>query len=264
MPASCKNRLPLFVTLAAGAGLILHGPIAQLADYHAFADHRAWAGLPHAADVLSNLAFAAVGGWGLWRLWPARCDPAMAAAWPGCCLFLVALLMTAAGSAFYHWAPDDARLVFDRLPIALACAGLLAAVRADTAGRAEPPARRWVWLAVLSLAAVSSVLWWRASGDLRPYLLLQALPLVLLPLWQAVYDSARADRWAVAAACLLYVAAKGFELGDHAVWCATGWLGGHTLKHLLAAAAAAVLVSVWTRRRLARQPAGSLPVFTAN
>ena len=48
----------LWLALAAaalGIALWLHGPIAQWADYHAFADQRTWLGVPNAANVLSNL-----------------------------------------------------------------------------------------------------------------------------------------------------------------------------------------------------------------
>lgn len=59
--------------LAAVAGVLLIAvfgpPVAQVADYHAFADaHTRW-GVPHAFDVLSNLPFALVGLAGAWRLW---------------------------------------------------------------------------------------------------------------------------------------------------------------------------------------------------
>jgi ribosomal protein L20 len=43
------------------AGLWMQGPIAQWANYHAFADDRAWLGVPNAANVLSNLPFLIVG-----------------------------------------------------------------------------------------------------------------------------------------------------------------------------------------------------------
>ncbi len=99
--------------------------------------------------------------------------------------------------------------------------------------------------------AVFSVAWWYATelagaGDLRFYLLLQAAPLVMVPLWQWLYDDwqvdARRDRSAFGLALLLYVAAKVAELYDHAIAEALGALTGHTLKHLLAAAAAALIV----------------------
>jgi hypothetical protein len=242
-------HLPLIVTVALAAVLAAHGPIAQFAHYHEFADQSVLAGVPHAADVLSNLAFAAVAVWGLLRLWPTL---AGAAGRHGVRLFLAALLLTAFGSGLYHLAPSDARLVWDRLPIALACAGLLAAVRAECVSALH--AQRDV--ALLAVFALLSVGWWRftaryGEGDLRPYLLLQLLPLILIPLWQWIYRAPRRDRLAFAFAFGLYAAAKVAELLDHQVLAALGAISGHTLKHLLAAAAAAVIVGRLVDRRQA-------------
>lgn len=229
---SWQHTLTLFISLMAIAALAWHGPIAQWPDYHAFADQRRWLGLAHAADVLSNLPFALVGLWGLVKLWPHRHAPALQAGWNGYALFLVALMLTAAGSGFYHLAPDDARLLWDRLPIALACASLLAAVHADTHGSRH--------LIELAVCAVLSVLWWHCSGDLRPYLALQLAPLVLIPLWQ--WHAPRRDRLAFAAAIGLYAIAKVAEVADHPLLLATDTISGHTLKHLLAAAASWCIV----------------------
>ena len=217
--------------------------------------------MPHAADVLSNLGFAFVALWGLFALWPQRRHPALAAGWPGYRLFLVGLLLTAVGSSFYHLAPDNARLVWDRLPIALACAGLLAAVGAETRAGAHG-ARRAFWL---MLCAVASVGWWRytdlhGAGDLRPYLLLQGLPIILIPVWQAIHRAPRADRLWFGAALLLYVFAKYAELHDHQLLLVLGWISGHTLKHLLATAATALIVGRLAQRLQNRSAAGG-PVF---
>ena len=238
------RRLPAAVVAVAAAALAIHGPIAQYADYHDFADQRAWLGIPNALDVLSNLGFAAIGIYGLGRTWPRRNESALAPGWPGFGLFLASLVLTALGSAFYHLDPDNARLVWDRIPIALACAGLLAGVRA----RVAPGANGARLAGMLALGAIASVFWWYAtgfdgSGDLRPYLLLQASPLVLIPLWQWVYDAPRADRIAFAIALGLYVAAKATELLDHQLFTYLHWVSGHTLKHLLATAAAGVIVA---------------------
>lgn len=242
-------RLPLLITLSIVFAMLLHGPIAQPAHYHEFADQRGGFGLSCVADVLSNAGFALLGLWGLVSLWPKRGEPALKAGWPGYCLFLVALTLTAFGSSYYHLAPDDARLLWDRLPIALACAGLLAGVRAETQG---PPAdRRFV--IILACCAVVSVAWWYATelqgaGDLRPYLLVQGLPLILIPLWQAIHRSPAADRRWFACALLLYIVAKVAELYDHELLATLGWISGHTLKHVLATAAAALLVARLVRR----------------
>lgn len=89
---------------------------------------------------------------------------------------------------------------------------------------------------------------------MRPYLLLQALPLVLIPLWQFIYRAPRRDKLAFGCALALYVTAKFAELNDHALLAASGAIGGHTIKHLLAAAAAAMLVARLVERHQAGLP----------
>ncbi|WP_338415120.1 hypothetical protein [uncultured Sphaerotilus sp.] len=254
--------LVLLILLA----LAWHGPVSQWAHYHHFADARAWHGLPNAWNVLSNLPFALVGGWALLR-WRRR-PPAGAQAWT---VFAAALLLTAFGSSYYHWAPDNTRLVFDRLPIAWACAALscgFLAQRVDV---------RWAGVAPLAVAwagATASVLYWwwteqHGVGDLRPYLLVQFLPMVLVPaaLWMrmAPIDAAPvvSDRawWTVLA---LYGLAKLAESADAPVFEALSMLSsGHVLKHLLAAAAAGGLLCQrpaaaidLTRKREKPRPSG--------
>lgn len=239
------RHLPALITGLVCLAFLIHGPIPQTENYHAFADEAAVLGIANGLDVLSNLGFAVVGLWGVVGLWPRRTHAGIARGWPGYALFLIGLCLTSLGSAYYHLAPDNARLVWDRLPIALACAGLLAGVWGQTAlpqGRAAPAA------GLLGLYAVASVLWWystelQGAGDLRPYLLLQILPILLIPLWQAIYNAPVADRLWFGTALLLYVCAKLTEANDQAVLVATGMMvSGHTLKHLLATAAAAALV----------------------
>src|SRR4051812_3491637 len=180
------RALPGVLVALVVAALAWHGPIPQLPHYHEFADHRTWMGVPHVADVLSNVPFALVAAWAAWRLSEPPVRQRLGPAVPGYALFVAALALTAAGSGYYHWAPDNGRLVWDRLPIALACAGLLAGAGAQAHGVTWKPWR----LAALVALALGSVAWWwwteaRGAGDLRPYLLLQGAPLVLVPLWQA-------------------------------------------------------------------------------
>lgn len=252
--------VPTAVTLTAVIALILYGPIAQLESYHNFADQRAWLGIPNAADVLSSLGFAVIGCWGLHGLWSQGNERAIRAGWPGYRLFLLSLILTTLGSAFYHLAPDNGLLIWDRLPIALACGGLLAGVRADWV----PNVNAARTAALLATVAMASVLWWyvtqtNGQGDLRPYLLLQALPLFLIPLWQFLYHAPRADRLAFGVAIALYAAAKVAELLDHQVFASLHWMSGHTLKHLLATAAAAVIAGRLLRRSHSNLAARCVP-----
>lgn len=241
---------PPIITIGIIAAFAAHGRIAQPAHYNDFADHSALSGIPHAGDVLSNAGFALVAIWGWLSLRPHRNSDPLRAGWPGYRLFLIGLLLTGFGSAFYHLAPDNGRLIWDRLPIALAGAGLLVGVRGDT----RPGLRTDIEAIVLGLFAVVSVAWWvltdrHGADDLRPYLLLQVLPLVLIPLWQSIYRAPRADRAAFAAAMALYVLAKLAEVLDHEIANTLGFVSGHTLKHLLATAATAAIIWGLTRRR---------------
>ncbi|QLI80337.1 hypothetical protein HZU75_01635 [Chitinibacter fontanus] len=253
--------LPSLLILALAIAMLLHGPILQLPNYHHFADRRAWLSIPNAADVLSNLGFAFAGAWGVCRLWQ---DPQLVrSARVAYYLFFSAVFFTSLGSGWYHLAPDNARLIFDRIPIAIACAGLLAAAWQECYGQNEPRNVQLGYCALLAVLAYLSVWWWQYTdvpsfastdllgqtkaapqglGDLRPYLLLQMLPLILIPLlhWQA--QVSRAKRLAFASAILLYVFAKVAELQDHQMFHQLSLISGHTLKHLLATAAAGVLV----------------------
>ncbi|MBR0895432.1 hypothetical protein JQ616_10780 [Bradyrhizobium tropiciagri] len=240
---------PTLITLGIIAAFAVHGRIAQPAHYNDFADHSALFGIPHAGDVLSNAGFALVAIWGWLALWPRRNSAQLRAGWPGYRLFLIGLFLTAFGSAYFHLAPGNGRLTWDMLPIALAGAGLLVGVRGDT----RPGSRTNIEAIALALFAVAGVACWvftdsHGAGDLRPYLLLQVLPLILIPLWQAIDRAPRTERLAFAAAMALYVVAKLAEVLDHQMANTLGSVSGHTLKHLIATAATAAIVWGLTRR----------------
>jgi len=82
---------------------------------------------------------------------------------------------------------------------------------------------------------------------------LQGLPLVLIPLWQAIHRAARTDRIAFAAAMALYLLAKLAEVFDHEIANALGVVSGHTLKHLIATTATAAVVWGLTKRFSSRK-----------
>ena len=238
-----RPHLAAYVGLALILAFTAFGPIAQLPNYHGFADQRMLLGFANAGDVLSNLGFLLVAIYGFTTLRHARRDDPARLAYT---VFFAAITATALGSTWYHMAPDDARLVWDRLPIAVACAALLAGALRDAYPKTAP--------AVLSLVLLTgfgalSVLWWSWSGDLRFYLLIQAAPLVLIPVLQWQSGTPMAQRTLFFAAIGLYVWAKLFEVADAAVLQALGFVSGHTLKHLLAVAAAFVLAKGFARRR---------------
>ena len=261
--ASPRPPRAFWLALAAfllAAVLWRHGPIAQWADYHAFADQRGWLGLPNAANVLSNLPFLGVGAWALWQLRLAPAASPSAGAWR---LFALALIGTAIGSSVYHWAPSNASLVGDRLPIAWACAALLSAYLCERVR--TPWSRLPALFGGLAIATFAVAFWWTTEragqGDLRPYLYLQFLPMLLVPLGLVLRLPATtpvatpARAWWALLAC--YAAAKLLEMADHGVFDVLAGLSGHTLKHLFAAAGAALLLRAVVRAQVPELSSGS-------
>jgi hypothetical protein len=83
--------------------------------------------------------------------------------------------------------------------------------------------------------------------------MLQLAPMLLIPIWEMIYWAEATERLTLAGALLLYAVAKFAELTDRAILAVTGVISGHTLKHLLAAAAAWMIVRSLKRRT--RDPA---------
>ena len=240
------------VLLALLAGFMASGPRAQHQAYHDFADQRLLLGVPNLLDVASNLPFLVVGVLGL-ALYRTRRRPPFAAplATSWAALF-AGVVLVAFGSAWYHWAPGDASLLWDRLPMTLGFMGLFVALLAE---HVSPRLDRLLLGPALA-TGVASALWWHATGDLRWYYWVQFSPLVCLPLVLAMYPARYTHRLHLLYALGLYVAAKLAESADRGLFDLTGHaVSGHTLKHLLAAGALAVLLHMLWRRA----PVGQAP-----
>lgn len=228
-----SRRRELLALLVFGLGVLiwlLLPAIEQPQAYHQFADRRWWLDVPNAADVLSNLAFVLVGLLGLWRLARAgrSLDPVVRA---GLLAFFLGLLLTGFGSGYYHWAPNDATLVLDRLPMTIGFAGVFGALLAE---RISPRAGA-IALGLMLVLGPLSVLHWMWTGDLALYVVIQfggmAALVVLLLATPRARDSL--PWWPL---LLWYGLAKAAEAADQAIWTATGGLlAGHALKHVAAA-----------------------------
>lgn len=250
--------LAAVLALYAAAWLAL-GPLPQDPAYHMFADLRTSLGglVPRAGDVLTNLAILAAGCYGLARR--ARFNVAPDER-PASDLLILGTFLTAAGSAYYHWDPRNATLVWDRLPMMLVIPPILVLVLADRVNAAY--ARRA--LVPLTVFALASVLWWNVSEalgqeDVRLYFMVRVL-LVLAVLLLLVFRRSRytGSGWLVAA-----LVAEGAmitcERLDHQIFALTGGLAsGHNLKHLTVGIALAC-VFTWLARRRPRAPTGAVP-----
>ena len=235
--------LALFAALRA-----VVGPLPQDPVYHMFADTRAWGSLPRAADVLSNGAILAAGlaGVVLWRRVHVAADER-----PIYALFVFAVVATACGSAWYHAAPSDARLVWDRLPMTLVIAAIFTFVLAD---RVRPAlAKAWPTFAVLGAA---SVLWWAWTnrgdgGDLMLYVVVRAgAGLVILLLLLSRSGRHTHGGWLIAAV-VFDIVMTACELMDREIFAATrGFISGHSMKHLLAGGLLGCVLAWLTLRSL--------------
>lgn len=242
MKSLSRPEWVLALALLAALALACFGPsVAQHAQYHAFADQRGWQGLPCAMDVLTNLPFALAGFFGLWRVWQVRFAVGQAVRQRLAAVFFAGLLVTAAGSTYYHWQPNNFGLAWDRLGMVVAFAGLLGMAVAD---RISLRAGLAMLLATL-VAGPLSVMVWYQTDNLLPWVVVQGGGMLL------AVALARRPRvpggWGLplAAVLALYALAKLLELGDHAVFALTqGWVSGHSLKHVVAAMAAGPVLVV--------------------
>ncbi len=242
--------LLLAIVIAIAAILAARTP--QPLSYHRFADQRGWLGIPNFGDVASNIAFLVAGLWGL-AILAGKSSPKQflepRERWPYFLVF-VGLVLTAFGSAYYHLAPDNARLVWDRLPMTVVFMPLVAALIAE---RVSVKTGLWL-LPLLTAVGIGSVLQWHSSeqqgaGDLRFYFAVQlyaVLALFVVLLLPPRYTRG-ADLLVVAG---LYVFAKICETADRQIFSLGHFVSGHTLKHLAAGAA-----GYWILRMLQkRQP----------
>jgi hypothetical protein len=236
-------------------------PVAQPEAYHQFADRRAMFGIANALDVASNLAFLGVGALGLVFVLRGRqasshdafLDSAERWAW-GVAFFGTAL--TCCGSGYYHLAPDSPRLAWDRLPMAIGFTGIVAAVVSE---RVSATAGRLLLLPLVALG-VWSVWYWRWSAahgveNLNPYGAVQFGSMLIILLILVLFPPRYTRGSDFVVAVFLYGLAKLGEHFDQQIFALTGEIvSGHTLKHLLAAAAIGWLLRMLVKREPIAHP----------
>lgn len=244
-----RSGLLMAVVLAALLAAWWSPPIAQDPAYHLFADARPFFGIPSFWNVVSNLAFLAVGAVGLARLRRGPLPGGLTELRPAYWSFFIGVALIGAGSTYYHLDPSNGSLVWDRLAMSVAFMAFFAAMVGENL---SARLGRWVLGPLLLVGPLSVILWYlgelRGQGDLRAYALVQFLPLLLIPLLLILYRSPfTGDGW-VWLALALYAASKGAELADAALFGILGF-GGHALKHLLSAAGAGCFLIALMRRR---------------
>lgn len=239
--------------LSSGSVLIVAAffaePIAQDPAYHGFVDRRSLFTTPNFLNVISNLPFAIVGALGLLfvrRHGTAIVPNTMLAWW----VFFIGIFLTAFGSGYYHLAPNNDSLVWDRLPMTISFMSLVSIVLGEYLSERVARAA----LLPLLIVGAASVFYWSHTealgrGDLRAYAIVQFVPMLLIPMIMVLYrgesDLSRYIVWMIG----FYIAAKVLEFYDGEVYAAGQIVSGHTLKHVFASLAPASILYGLSRRR---------------
>lgn len=237
-------------------------PVPQDPAYHDFVDQRTLYGIPNFWNVVSNVPFVLAGLLGLRLLSGQRPAPGglpeLRTAYR---VFFTGVLLTGFGSAFYHLAPSNAALVWDRLPMTLAFMAFFSMIVGEYLSPGAGRALLWPLIVV----GILSIVYWHMTeraghGDLRPYGLVQFLPMVLIPMILLMFRSrlnGAVFLWAMIAA---YVVSKITEYYDAELYAAIGALSGHSIKHIAAAVGTLFIYIALRRRRPvgndAQQPKG--------
>lgn len=249
-----KKAFGLWLLAVALAGIAWLLPrIPQPLQYHHFADRHTCFGLSACFDVASNALFVLAGLAGLRFLFgkagrSAFIDRREALPYR---LFFLAALLVGLGSGYYHLAPDNGRLVWDRAAISLALMSWLAAILCE---RVSPTAGLRL-LPLLLAAGLGSVIYWGWSethgiGDLRAYGAMQLYPMLLIPLLLRLYPPRYSGDRDVLTIIVLYLLALLCDLMDHQIAALTGVISGHTAKHAIIALAIYCVVMRLRRRRI--------------
>lgn len=234
---------------------VLIGPVSQPQEYHDFSDQRSFFGIPNTWDVLSNIPFAIVGMWGVFLLLFSGkiqlMDRREKYPWIG---VSIGLILTAIGSAYYHLAPNNSRLAWDRLAMTIFFTSFLSALMMD---RIDAKMGLWLFPVLLAMGCYS-VLHWSLDNDLRFYFGLQlftASAAIVLFFTPSHYTRNRD----LAIVILLLVLTYLLDRYDQQIAILTrDLISGHTLKHLVGALAGFWLIRMIWKRKIIHNAKGDI------
>lgn len=223
------------LTLIATVALLFMGRIPQDPSYHRFADNTTLLGIQNFWNVFSNLPFFLVGMWGLRRDVQIEYKRDYQ-------ILCIGILLVSLGSAYYHYSPSTPTLLWDRLPMTVAFMALFSMLLKERVMNTELPLTT-----VLVVLGIASAVYWywtetQNAGDLRAYILVQFLPMLLIPALLYLFDRRYLNGNYLVMALVYYLGAKFFEQFDTQVFNIGHLLSGHTIKHLLASIASFYII----------------------
>jgi hypothetical protein len=233
LTAARREGILALICLVAIVATLFVPAIPQDPAYHAFVDTRAIAGVPNFWNVFSNIGYLIFGVYGLTlvRRLPSR------DLLPAYVTFCAAVALVAFGSGWYHLTPSTGSLVWDRLPMAIGFMALFVLVLGERVS--WKLAHRLLW--PLVIIGTGTVFYWawtegHGAGDLRPYGLVQFLPIVLMPLLLLLFPGSKRSAMWLWYTFAGYVLAKIAEQLDGPIYDAIG-LSGHSIKHFVSSIA---------------------------
>ncbi|MGH8051228.1 MAG: ceramidase domain-containing protein [Arenimonas sp.] len=215
--------------------LMMQAPIRQDQTYHAFIDVRSMCGIPNFYNVISNLPFLLVGLAGSIFC----CREASGQSKTAWLIFFIGIGLVGFGSAYYHLDPSNQRLLWDRLPMTIGFMGSFTALLGELV-----EARLTKHLLFPSiLVGIGSVLVWHWYDDLRLYVWVQFMPLLVVPALLLLYRGRYSHLYLLMLALVFYFLAKMLEAFDAQIFSLLQeGMAGHAIKHVFAALGSAMIL----------------------
>jgi len=247
------NRLKIIVTIVAVSVIAVFSmdPIVQDPAYHHFADRRGTLNIPNIYNILSSLPFVIIGIMGMRLVALGRASGGLVELQAVYMTFFAGVFLTGFGSVYYHYHPDNQTLLWDRLPMTIAFMAFFSAIAGETIS-SQMALKLFIPLLV---SGIASVVYWHVSelnghGDLRAYVLVQFLPILLIPLILWLFNSRLNGIKYIWGVIVAYAVSKLMEFFDARIYSSLGVISGHSLKHLIAAFAAFIFYRALRNRQI--------------
>lgn len=203
------------------------------------ADERQIWVIPHFLDVVTNLAFLIPGIWGLHESLKVN-DSFIRRI---CLTLFSGFLLLTFGSGYYHWDPNNFGLLLDRIPISIIVLSFFLLIVSDCTVKKWP---KKMFFPLMLFGVLSPLYWYftelYATGDLRPYVLVQFFPVVAIPIIILLRKKNISYIREIYFIYAFFTLAKISEALDEEIYEVLKILSGHNLKHIFMAIAGIYLV----------------------
>jgi hypothetical protein len=231
-----QRLILILFTLLCAVLIFSRAPIPQEQSYHNFADQRNFFAIDNFLNVITNFPFVVIGVLGL-LLFLRDKENYKDRSLANYSLF-AGIVGIGFGSAWYHYHPNNASLVWDRIPMTVTFVSYFILIIERYVNKRLGE----IILIPLLVIGVGSVLYWYWSqlqdvGDLRLYAFVQFYPMLAIPLIVFLYPAPSRMRFKIISVIVIYAIAKVAEHEDLDILGFHQLISGHSLKHLIAAGA---------------------------